>query len=167
MGDNILSTNLFYQIKKLTVFILLPVLLFSISIPSVIQADVSFDAAINITNDTNDSNQIRLASTSSALYYVWRNNTGSSAEIFLIASKDNGVTFGSPINLSSASRDSLNPQVNASGAKLFVTWEDERDEDGVSSVYFTNTTNNGDNTFTPLRLDTGSGTPSPNCNIWF
>ena len=136
------------------------ILLSSFAVPAF--ADVSFDDATNISSDEdNVSAQIRLAAAGDNVYVVWRNNTANSAEILMRVSTTNGNpgSFGNVINLSDSTGESINPQVNASGTKAYIVWED--DKGGANSdVYFRNSTDNGATLFTEKNLSGSGGTDS-------
>ena len=46
------------------------------------------------------------------------------ADIFFAVSNNNGISFGTPINLSNNTGGSFDPQIAASGNNVYVTWTD-------------------------------------------
>ena len=75
-------------------------------------------------------------------------------------SKNNGTSFGTPINISNNTGDSFFPQIAAIGNNVYVTWQDNTP--GNFDIFFAASTNNGTSFGTPLNVSNSicnSGVP--------
>ena len=80
------------------------------------------------------------------LFTVWQDlHGGTTHEILFSNSTDSGVTFGTPIDLSQSSGDSVFPKISGNSTHVNVVWRD--------------------NTFLPL--DTYGSTPKVDGQVWF
>jgi hypothetical protein len=89
------------------------------------------------------------------MYIVWTENMTSSknsTEIFLMASTDNGETFGERINLSNTpDAASEGPNIAADGDNVYVTfWDSATGED---RAFFRASTDNGQTFGDPIMLN--------------
>lgn len=94
-----------------------------------------------------------VAVTGSDVYTVWSEVQGAQSDIFFLASFDAGRTFtfrGSPMNLSSNSGMSANPQVAASGEAVYVVWEDDTGTPGVPDIFFRRSLDRGETWEPPI-----------------
>src|SRR5262249_61825861 len=67
----------------------------------------------------------RIAASGSHVYVAWEEGTGSASEIFMASSVDNGVTFGTPANMSqTAGFSSISVGLDADGNNVWLTWSD-------------------------------------------
>ena len=90
----------------------------------------TFDNPINLSNNIGNSMNPEVAASGNNVYVVWSDTNGAKGEgedIFFRSSRDNGRSFGEPINLSDNKRNSTNPEVAASGNNVYVAWADTRD----------------------------------------
>jgi len=146
-----------FKNQDLEIFLLIMVIAI-ISIPVIsLHADVSLNNSINISNDPSfDSFDPQVTAAGNNVYVVWINQTGSNPfRLEMKASTDSGVSFGSVVDLRTTPSDFddiFTPVINASGSKLFVAYEEFIDNDGCTDIFFTNTTNNGATTFTPINI---------------
>ena len=130
----------------------------------------TFGTPINLSNNTGTSEAQQIATVGNNVYVTWQDNTPGNFDIFFAASTDNGQTFTNPpLNLSSSTGDSLNPQIAAVGNNVYVTWTGEPSGGGNFDIFFAASTDNGQ-TFTnpPLNLsnNTGVSFESTNRNSW-
>jgi hypothetical protein len=84
----------------------------------------TFGSTINLSNNTGFSYGAKVALAGSTVYVIWGDNTPGNDEIFFRKSTDGGNTFGSTINVSNNTANSLNPQIALAGSTLYVTWQD-------------------------------------------
>jgi len=125
---------------------------------------------INVSNDPGSSFNPKFIASSNKIYVVWEDDTFSSkvsqninTSIFFKQSDDkNGLSFSSPVSLSSSNKDSSNPDISVNNDKnLFVVWEDTYD--GISEISFKqsqNTSNTNNTTFSDLQIISGDNKES-------
>jgi hypothetical protein len=114
---------------------------------------ITFSPAINLSNNTENSDFSQIAAVGENVYVAWRD---SPSNIFFRASDNNGKTFSTAINLSNSSGSTRYLQIAAVGDHVYVAW---RDSSGKLS--FKASDNNG-KTFDPtkqLSMDGTSGSP--------
>jgi len=148
-----------FKNQDLEIFLLIIVIAI-ISIPVIsLHADVALNNSINISNDPSfDSSEPQVTAAGNNVYVVWVNQTGFDPfRVEMKASTDSGVSFASVINLREGGEfdEIFTPVINASGSKLYVAYEELIDSCGAfggSDIFFTNTTNNGATTFTPINI---------------
>jgi 3D (Asp-Asp-Asp) domain-containing protein len=102
---------------------------------------VTWQSRVNLSNNVGDSHQPLIRVSGSNVYVVWRQVGGSSADIFLRSSSDNGVTWKSPINISQSFGNSHLQQLAASGSSVYVAWQD--DTLGNDEILFRRSADNG------------------------
>jgi hypothetical protein len=117
-------------------------------------AATSFAASINLSAGTGTTEVTpQVNASGNGVYVVWRGNDGDN-EIFFRNSTNSGTTFpDAPINLSSDTTLSTEPQIAVSGGNVFVIWRDDTAND---SIFFKNSTNNGDSFNALITLSTSS-----------
>jgi len=110
---------------------------------------------INVSNSTGSSVFPQIATSGSNVYVTWQDTTPGNSDIFFAVSNNNGVSFGTPINISNNTDSSVRPQIATSGSNVYVTWEDgplfNRD------TFFAVSNNNGLSFGTPLNLGNNTG----------
>ena len=84
----------------------------------------SFSTPINLSNNTGDSGVSQIAVSGNNVYVTWFDDTPGNFDIFFAASNNNGTSFGTPINISNNTGDSLFQQMALSGNNVYVTWHD-------------------------------------------
>jgi len=89
----------------------------------------SFGPAIRMSTNVGNSYNPSVAAYGSHVYVAWQDDTsvsgsGTGYEIWMRASSNNGVTFNSPIRISTNTYDSVSPSVAASGSYVYVAWSD-------------------------------------------
>ena len=84
----------------------------------------SFSTPINLSNNTGDSGVSQIAVSGNNVYVTWFDDTPGNFDIFFAASNNNGTSFGTPINISNNTGDSLFQQMAVSGNNVYVTWHD-------------------------------------------
>ncbi len=128
----------------------------------------SFGPVINLSNALLNgfSSSPQIAAAGSNVYVVWEDNSTGNEDVFFRASTNNGAGFGTITNLSSESRDSQFPQIAASGANVFVTWQNlVTGSCGAGctpiDVFFRNSTNSGAGFFTVKNLSNDKVSTAP------
>ena len=116
---------------------------------------VSFGTPINLSNNTGNSSNPQIAISGNNVYVTWFDDTPGNRDIFFAVSNNNGISFGTPINLSNNTGDSFGPQIAAIGNNVYVTWED--DTPGNSDIFFAVSNNNGTSFGTPINLSNNTG----------
>ncbi len=81
-------------------------------------------ATINLSKSPGFSSDPQMAVSGSSVHVVWEDFTPGNWEIYVKASKDNGATFGSAINLSNSDGESSRPRIAASGNNVYVVWQE-------------------------------------------
>ena len=84
----------------------------------------SFGNAVNLSMDARTSSNGAISTSNSDVYVVWRDETSGNPEILFRMSNDGGATFGSAINLSKNTGESVSPVIASSGTNVFVAWSD-------------------------------------------
>jgi hypothetical protein len=85
-------------------------------------------------------------------YVVWQDTTAGNIEIFFRASQ----SFGSPINVSNTTGNSVLPQIATSGNNVYVTWQDNITP-GNSDIFFAVSNNNGTSFGSPINISNSAG----------
>jgi hypothetical protein len=110
-----------------------------------------------------DSLEPRLISLdNNKVYVVWSDFSYGENEILLSASKDGGITFSAPINLSNTTGSSFNPQIAAVGENVYVVWDDQTY--GNDEVLFAVSRDNG-TTFKVTNISNSSSENSTDPRI--
>jgi hypothetical protein len=105
---------------------------------------VVFENATNLTNNPMDSVYGQVAAWDNNVYMLWQDSVPpgyTNYDIFIKTSKDNGTTFGTPINLSNNPGFSEHPQIASYDNKVYAIWAD--DSSGNREVLFTRSQDNG------------------------
>ncbi len=87
----------------------------------------TFSAPSALSNAVDSAVKPQIAVSGTKVYVVWQDTTttlGAKPKIFFVVSTNSGGTFGSTINLSNTSGNSIDPQIIASGSSVYVVWED-------------------------------------------
>jgi hypothetical protein len=118
---------------------------------------VSFGTPINLSNNTGDSFDPQIAAVGNNVYVTWEDDTTPNGNnvIFLAASNNSGVSFGTPINLSNNTGNFLAPQIAAVGNNVYVTWDDE--SPGNRDIFFAASNNSGTSFAPPINLSNNTG----------
>ena len=74
----------------------------------------SFGRTVNLSNNDGHSDLPAIAASGSNVYVVWFDNTPGNFEIFLRKSVNTGDTFGSTVNYSHSTGDSIAPTIAVS-----------------------------------------------------
>lgn len=110
-------------------------------IPNV-RVDIRIDGGDTLSPDP-ESASVRLCSSGDSITVAWIDNRSGTADVWINASQDAGVTwFTMPVNASATTGDAKNPSMACSGGNVHVVWEDTQgsqfDNDGVWSATSTN-----------------------------
>jgi hypothetical protein len=125
----------------------------------------SFGSAIRITTNTGKSVYPSVAASGSYVYVAWHDwtpVTGSDTwpEIWLRASSNNGVSFGSAVRITTNTGASGSPSVTALGNYAYVSWMDWTPVPGSGSTYeiwMRVSGNNGVSFGSAIRISTNTG----------
>ena len=115
----------------------------------------SFGTPINLSNNTGVSNTPQIATLGNNVYVTWSDDTPGNRDIFFAVSNNNGVSFGTPINLSNNIGLSVFQQLAVSGNNVYVTWQDFTP--GNLDIFFAVSNNNGTSFGTPINLSNNAG----------
>ena len=115
----------------------------------------SFGTPINLSNNTGSSEHPQIAASGNNVYVTWDDDTPGIEDIFFAVSNNNGVSFGTPINISNSTGGSFLPQIAAVGNNVYVTWEDTTP--GNRDIFFAASNNNGTSFSTPINLSNTPG----------
>lgn len=128
---------------------------FTFGTPQLAHAEnLAFNSAINLSDNAGPAGFYDIVSSGSNVYVVWEDGTRGSWEIFFRASKDNGTSFGSTINLSKNAGSSNYPEIAWSGKNVYVVWQD--DSTGNKEIFFSRSTDNGATFLAPINLSNDS-----------
>lgn len=121
----------------------------------------TFSAPQNVSLSlSTTSNKSRVAASGSHVYVAWEEGTGSASEIFLARSVDNGVSFGTPTNMSLTAVSSISVSLDAAGSNVWLAWSDR--SPGNDDVFYRRSTNSGESFSAPDNLSlTPSGSSTP------
>jgi hypothetical protein len=112
-----------------------------------------------VNNSTTiDSEFPSIASSPSALYTVWQENSTGFFDILLRKSTDGGKTFSKPVNLSNNSGSSAFPRVAVYGNSPYVVWQDN--VTGNFEILLRKSTDGGKTFSKPVNLSNNSGNSS-------
>ena len=112
-----------------------------------------------VNNSTTiDSEFPSIASSPSALYTVWQENSTGFFDILLRKSTDGGKTFSKPVNLSNNSGSSAFPRVAVYGNSPYVVWQDN--VTGNFEILLRKSTDGGKTFSKPVNLSKNSGNSS-------
>ncbi|MDQ3848803.1 MAG: glycoside hydrolase [Thermoproteota archaeon] len=105
---------------------------------------IIFENSTNLTNNPMDSVYGQIAAWNNNVYMLWQDSVPPgyrNYDIFIKSSRDDGTTFGTPVNLSNNSGFSEHPQIAAYDNKVYAIWAD--DTSGNREVLFTRSEDNG------------------------
>ena len=105
---------------------------------------VVFENATNLTNNPMDSVYGQVAAWDNNVYMLWQDSVHpgyTNYDIFIKTSRDNGTTFGTPVNLSNNPGFSEHPQIATYDNQVYAIWAD--DSSGNREVLFTRSQDNG------------------------
>ena len=111
---------------------------------------------INLSNNTGASQNPQIATSGNNVYVTWQDIFPGNSDIFFAVSNNNGTSFGTPINISSNTGGSFNPEFVAIGSNVYVTWTDNTPA-GNFDILFAVSNNNGTSFSTPINLSNNTG----------
>src|SRR5215471_3560727 len=84
---------------------------------------------LNLSNDVNDSEGIKLASYEAEVFAVWMSNTPGHFQVMFDSSLNAGSSWGSAISVSNDGGNATVPDVSVQGngaaARVYVVWQDD------------------------------------------
>jgi hypothetical protein len=106
---------------------------------------LTFGVPINMSNSPGSSQEQdghKVVASGTFVSVIWQNeNPAGPFDIFVESSADNGVSFGSAINLSNNASNSILPGIAASGCSVYAVWQD--DATGNRDIFFAASMNSG------------------------
>jgi hypothetical protein len=125
---------------------------------------LTFGAAIRVTTNTGGSQYPSVAAAGNYVYVAWQDSTpvtgsGGFYEIWMRASSNNGASFGSPIRITTNTGSSDYPSVAASGAYVYVAWQDTTPvtgSGGNAEIWLRASSNNGASFGAAIRMTTNA-----------
>ncbi len=115
----------------------------------------TFGAAVNLSSNSGVSEVPQVASVSTNVYVIWRDDTPGNGETFYTKSTDGGATFSAAANLSNNAGNTVAPQIAAAGTKVYVTWQD--DTPGNNEILFKRSTDSGATFIATVNLSNNAG----------
>ncbi len=85
---------------------------------------IKFGSIKNLSNNGGSSSNPQIAASESYVYVAWTDNTAGNVEVFFAASTNDGLSFGSAVNLSNTAGTSYRAQIAAFEDKVYITWRD-------------------------------------------
>src|SRR5712664_2459027 len=117
---------------------------------------LTFSTPLNVSNDAPNSDSPQIAADASGnLYILWENTSVTLAVVFS-RSTDGGVTFSTPVNVSTNAGGSFSPQMAVDpGGNISVVWED--DAFTSSDISFSRSADHGATFSIPKSLSNNIG----------
>ncbi len=95
----------------------------------------------NLSKSARDSVDPVIAVSGKNIYVAWADKTDGDFDIYLTASRDGGVTFSEPVNVSDDDVDSLKPALAVDGTRVYLAWVTYEDNQG--QIRFVRSSNSG------------------------
>ena len=118
------------------------------------------NATRNLSNNDEDSVYSQIASFRHNVYLVWEQSLpgpdAKNYDIYFMSSKDGGINFNDPVNLSNNKGFSEHPQIAAVENNVYVLWAD--DTSGTRQVYFRGSTDGGESFAPAVKLSKDNST---------
>jgi len=99
----------------------------------------SFDS-INLSNSSFSWNP-RIVVSESNVFIVWNQKTISGSDIFFSMSKDNGISFSRPINLTNSIDTSSSAGIQVLGKNVYIVWNESTED--KTDIFFSKSTDFG------------------------
>jgi hypothetical protein len=91
-------------------------------------AEYMASAVVNFTDlsdgNTGNASHAQIAASKNNTFVVWQDNTPGNFDIYLSVSRDGGLHFVGPVNLSNNTGNSTDPQIGILEKEVFVLWQD-------------------------------------------
>ncbi|RKX68878.1 hypothetical protein DRP53_09805 [candidate division WOR-3 bacterium] len=117
---------------------------------------ISWSPDTRLTEDPDLSGLPTIALSGSYVHLCWMDRRDGNGEIYYKWSSDHGLTWSVDRRLTNAPYKSSYPSLVAEGKNLHLAWYDFRD--GNAEIYYKNSTDQGVNWSSDLRLTNSSGT---------
>jgi hypothetical protein len=127
------------------------------------QPDVRLTDESHTSETATTNNAWCVAAVADTVHVVWWDNRDGDPEIFYKRSLNNGSSWGDDTPLTSDSGSSYYPSVAASVSRVHVVWQDTRQGQARSGVFYKRSQDNGGSWSSDLRLsqpDTSADRPS-------
>jgi len=116
---------------------------------------LTWQSAKRLTYNAADCWFPEVAVSGANVYVVWYDDSSGNEEIYFKRSLDNGATWQATQRLTTNSGGSAFPAIAASGANVYVVWEDNTQ--GNADIYFKKSANGGATWHTAKMLTTNAG----------
>jgi hypothetical protein len=118
------------------------------------------NATRNLSHNDDDSVYSQIASFGDNVYIVWEQSVpgpdAKNYDIYFMSSKDGGINFNDPVNLSNNKGFSEHPQIAAEENNVYILWVD--DSTGARQVFFRGSADGGENFAPGVKLSKGNNT---------
>lgn len=118
---------------------------YDIFIKNSVDNGTTFGQPINLSNNSGFSEHPQLTVYGDNVYAVWADNTFGDRQVLFTRSLDNGRSFEGIKSLSKNTSDSLNQEIAAFGANVYVVWVNQ-DNDNSANILL-RASNDGGKTF--------------------
>ena len=117
----------------------------------------TFEKAINLSNNTGDSDNSNLLFTRDKIFVTWIQAISEiQNDIFFAQSIDKGKTFSSSINLSNSSTQTSSNRISSYGNNVYIIWDEETFL-RIYDIFFTRSTDNGKTFEKAINLSNNTG----------
>lgn len=118
------------------------------------------NATRNLSHNSEDSVYSQIASIRDNVYIVWEQSVPGpdpkNYDIYFRSSKDGGINFNEPVNLSNNKGFSEHPQIAAVENNVYVLWVD--DSNGARQVFLKSSDDGGESFAPTVKLSKGNST---------
>jgi hypothetical protein len=114
----------------------------------------TFSNPKNLSKNLGASVDPQIVSQGDNVYVVWKDNTPDNNDIFFAVSRDGGLTFSSPKNISETPEISERPQISVEEKNVYVVWQDNTPS--ILDIFFA-VSDNGGQTFSSRNLSHDAG----------
>jgi len=84
------------------------------------------------------------------IYVVWNGRIEDTVNIYFSVSKDGGLSFSEPVNVSRSSSTSTDAGLTVSGKNLYIIWKEQDSEN--TDIFFSKTMDDGINFIKPVNI---------------
>jgi hypothetical protein len=116
----------------------------------------TFTLPANVSNNKSPSGAPQIIASGNNVYVSWMDKTLGNYDVFVAKSSNAGSTFGTPVNVSKAPKDSGYQQMAASGNNIYVVWT-ETISDKNYDVYFAKSSDDGSTFDAPVNISNNVG----------
>ncbi|TAK26603.1 MAG: exo-alpha-sialidase [Nitrosarchaeum sp.] len=110
----------------------------------------TFSTPMNLSNNDGFSSYPSIAIDGKNVFIAWQDYSVVDTDIFVSESTDGGVTFSTPLNISTSPDGSVGARIIADGKNIFVTWFEF--SKGIGDIFFSKSIDSGATFSTPMNL---------------